>query len=82
MEYNNLESDVIRLQTKIEYIQCDLGDIKKKLDKMSDELHNGLIDKKVENAMQRWVGRVILSSIAGAGGTVGLVELVKNILMR
>lgn len=80
MEYNNLENDVIRLQTKIEYIQCDVSDIKKKLDKLSEEIHNGLIDKKTEQAMQRWIGKILLASVTGAGGTVGIIELLKNFI--
>lgn len=64
LKLKNVEHNVILLQLKEE-----IENLTQKIDKLNEELHNGLISKKVNEALERRAGKWLLGAIGSALGT-------------
>ncbi|APT75067.1 hypothetical protein LN42_00645 [Marinitoga sp. 1137] len=67
LRIKNTEHNILLLQLKE-----DIENLTKKFDKLSEELHNGLIKKKVDEALERRVGKWLLAAI-GSSLSTGII---------
>ena len=58
-DIEQLKTDRTVLLTKMDDVQKDVGKLGDKIDKLSSEIHNGLIENKVEKAIDARNGRLL-----------------------
>lgn len=79
LETNELENGFVRLETEMKYVKEDVSEVKCELRQLSKEIHNGLISKKVHEALEKLVGKIVLRSLIGSGAlTAALVWILTN----
>ena len=58
-DIEQLKTDRTVLLTKMDDVQKDVGKLGDKIDTLSDDLHNGLVEEKVEKAIDARNGRLL-----------------------
>lgn len=58
-DIGRMKTDTAVLLTKMDDVQKDFDKLANKIDKLSSELHNGLIENKVEKAIDARNGRLL-----------------------
>ncbi len=58
-DIEKLKTDRTILLTKMDDVQKDVGKLADKIDKLSTDLHNGLVEEKVEKAIDARNGRLL-----------------------
>lgn len=58
-DIERMKTDTTVLLTKMDDVQKDVDKLGNKIDKLSDDLHNGLVEKKVEKAIDARNGRLL-----------------------
>ena len=82
-DIEQLKTDRTVLLTKMDDVQKDVGKLDNKIDKLSSELHNGLIENKVEKAIDARNGRLlwklIFAIVSSSTGMAFLMNWLKGI---
>ena len=82
-DIERMKTDTTVLLTKMDDVQKDVGKLDNKIDKLSSELHNGLIENKVEKAIDARNGRLlwklIFAIITSSTGMAFLMNWLKGI---
>ena len=77
-DIERMKTDTTILLTKMDDVQKDFDKLANKIDKLSSELHNGLIENKVEKAIDARNGRLIWKLIfAVIGSAIGSQAITK-----
>ncbi len=58
-DIERMKTDTTVLLTKMDDVQKDVDKVGNKIDKLSSEIHNGLIENKVEKAIDARNGRLL-----------------------
>lgn len=58
-DIERMKTDTTVLLTKMDDVQKDVDKLGNKIDKLSDDLHNGLVEEKVEKAIDARNGRLL-----------------------
>ena len=58
-DIEQLKTDRTVLLTKMDDVQKDVGKLGEKIDTLSEDLHNGLVEEKVEKAIDARNGRLL-----------------------
>jgi len=58
-DIERMKTDTVVLLTKMDDVQKDVDKVGNKIDKLSSEIHNGLIENKVEKAIDARNGRLL-----------------------
>lgn len=58
-DIERMKTDTTVLLTKMDDVQKDVDKLGNKIDKLSDDLHNGLVEGKVEKAIDARNGRLL-----------------------
>ena len=82
-DIERMKTETTVLLTKMDDVQKDVGKLDNKIDKLSSELHNGLIENKVEKAIDARNGRLlwklIFAIITSSTGMAFLMNWLKGI---
>ena len=82
-DIEQLKTDRTVLLTKMDDVQKDVGKLGDKIDTLSDDLHNGLVEEKVEKAIDARNGRLlwklIFAIITSSTGMAFLMNWLKGI---
>lgn len=82
-DIERMKTDTVVLLTKMDDVQKDFDKLANKIDKLSSELHNGLIENKVEKAIDARNGRLlwklIFAIITSSTGMAFLMNWLKGI---
>ena len=82
-DIGRMKTDTAVLLTKMDDVQKDIDKFATKIDKLSSELHNGLIETKVEKAIDARNGRLlwklILAIVSSSTGMAFLMNWLKGI---
>jgi len=74
LETNDLENGFVRLETDMKYVKEDISEVKYELKQLNQEIHNGLVSKKVHEALEKCIGKIIIKALVGSGAlTAALV---------
>jgi len=77
-DIEQLKTDRTVLLTKMDDVQKDVGKLGEKIDTLSEDLHNGLVEEKVEKAIDARNGRLlwklILAIVTSSAGMTWLVS--------
>mgnify|MGYP001333812593 FL=1 len=77
-DIGRMKTDTVVLLTKMDDVQKDVDKVGNKIDKLSSEIHNGLIENKVEKAIDARNGRLlwklILAIVTSSAGMTWLVS--------
>jgi len=77
-DIGRMKTDTTVLLTKMDDVQKDVGKLDNKIDKLSSDLHNGLVEEKVEKAIDARNGRLlwklILAIVTSSAGMTWLVS--------
>lgn len=58
-DIERMKTDTTVLLTKMDDVQKDVDKLGNKIDKLSDDLHNGFVEEKVEKAIDARNGRLL-----------------------
>jgi len=82
-DIEQLKTDRTVLLTKMDDVQKDVGKLGDKIDTLSEDLHNGLVEEKVEKAIDARNGRLlwklIFAIITSSTGMAFLMNWLKGI---
>ena len=82
-DIEQLKTDRTVLLTKMDDVQKDVGKLGDKIDTLSDDLHNGLVEEKVEKAIDARNGRLlwklIFAIVSSSTGMAFLMNWLKGI---
>jgi len=77
-DIERMKTDTTVLLTKMDDVQKDVDKLGNKIDKLSSDLHNGLVEEKVEKAIDARNGRLlwklILAIVTSSAGMTWLVS--------
>ena len=77
-DIERMKTDTTVLLTKMDDVQKDVDKLGNKIDKLSSDLHNGLVEDKVEKAIDARNGRLlwklILAIVTSSAGMTWLVS--------
>jgi len=77
-DIGRMKTDTAVLLTKMDDVQKDVDKLGNKIDKLSSDLHNGLVEEKVEKAIDARNGRLlwklILAIVTSSAGMTWLVS--------
>ena len=77
-DIERMKTDTTVLLTKMDDVQKDVDKLGNKIDKLSNDLHNGLVEEKVEKAIDARNGRLlwklILAIVTSSAGMTWLVS--------
>lgn len=74
VEIEGLKTDRTVLITKMEAVEEKLDELGKKIDKLSSDINDGVVEKKAEAAIERWFFRFLMAAITSAGGIGAFVS--------
>ena len=82
-DIEQLKTDRTVLLTKMDDVQKDVGKLGEKIDTLSEDLHNGLVEEKVEKAIDARNGRLlwklIFAIVSSGTGMAFLMNWLKGI---
>jgi len=75
-DIERMKTDTTVLLTKMDDVQKDVDKLGNKIDKLSDDLHNGPVEEKVEKAIDARNGRLLMKIIFAVVSSTFGFELV------
>ncbi len=81
-DIGRMKTDTAVLLTKMDDVQKDFDKLANKIDKLSSELHNGLIENKVEKAIDARNGRLLWKLILAIVSSSAVMTWVMSLFGR